>query len=62
LRCKVRTADAFSEHFFRDLHIQTVDTNNDHIADSSVIHFDASDSVTVLGVTHLTAADFHFLV
>jgi acyl CoA:acetate/3-ketoacid CoA transferase alpha subunit len=43
------------------LHIQTLDTNGDHVLDS-VIHFDANNSVTVLGVSHLTASDFHFIV
>lgn len=46
---------------FSDLNIETVDTNNDSVADSSVIHFDANNSVTVVGVTGLTAADFHFV-
>ena len=40
---------------FTDLNIQVVGTD-------SVIHFDANNSVTVLGVTGLTAADFHFVV
>jgi hypothetical protein len=43
---------------FADLNIHTIDTNHDGIADSSVIRFDAHDSVTVLGVTHLQASDF----
>jgi hypothetical protein len=47
---------------FADLNIQTVDTNSDTVVDSSVIHIDASNSVTVVGVTALTAADFHFVV
>jgi Ca2+-binding RTX toxin-like protein len=46
---------------FADLTIQLVDANNDGITDS-VIHFDANNSVTVLNVTGLTAADFHFVV
>ena len=40
---------------FADLNIEVVGTD-------SVIHFDANNSVTVLGVTGLTAADFHFVV
>jgi hypothetical protein len=39
---------------FADLNIQEVGGN-------SVIHFDANDSVTVVGVTGLTADDFHFV-
>ena len=39
--------------------IETVDANHDGSTDS-VIHFDASNSVTVLGVAHLTAQDFFF--
>src|SRR6476620_2761586 len=40
---------------FTDLNITEANGN-------SVIHFDANDSVTVVGVTGLTAADFHFVV
>jgi len=40
---------------FADLNIQEVNGN-------SVIQFDAHDSVTVVGVTGLTAADFHFVI
>jgi hypothetical protein len=40
---------------FSDLNIEEVNGN-------SVIHFDANNSVTVLGVTGLTASDFHFVV
>jgi hypothetical protein len=40
---------------FADLNIEVVGTD-------SVIHFDANNSVTVLGVTGLTANDFHFVV
>jgi hypothetical protein len=40
---------------FSDLNIEVVGTD-------SVIHFDANNSVTVLGVTGLTASDFHFVV
>jgi hypothetical protein len=47
---------------FADLNIQLVDTDGNGTNDSSVIHFDANNSVTVLGVTGLTAADFHFVV
>jgi hypothetical protein len=47
---------------FSDLNIETVDTNSDTVADSSVIHIDPSNSITVVGVTGLTAADFHFVV
>jgi hypothetical protein len=46
---------------FSDLNIQQVDANNDGITDS-VIHFAGNNSVTVLGVTGLTAADFHFVI
>jgi Ca2+-binding RTX toxin-like protein len=46
---------------FTDLNIQEVDANTDGLTDS-VIHFDANNSVTVLGVTGLTANDFHFVV
>jgi len=46
---------------FADLNISEVDANNDGHTDS-VIHFDANNSVTVLNVTGLTAADFHFVV
>jgi hypothetical protein len=41
---------------FSDLNIQEVNGS------SSIIHFDANNSVTVAGVTGLTAADFHFVV
>ena len=40
-----------------DFSIKVVDANHDGSTDS-VIHFDASNSVTVLGVAHLTAQDF----
>ena len=40
--------------------IETVDANHDGSTDS-VIHFDANNSVTVLGVAHLTAQDFFFV-
>ena len=40
--------------------IETVDANHDGSTDS-VIHFDASNSVTLLGVANLTAHDFLFL-
>ena len=43
---------------FRDLDIRTVDTNNDNIADSSVIGFGGNSSVTVYNVTNLAARDF----
>ena len=46
---------------FSDLNIETIDINSDTVVDSSVIHFDANNSVTVVGVTGLTAADFHFV-
>jgi len=46
---------------FEDLNIEQVDANADGIVDS-VIHFGNNDSVTVLGVTGLTAADFDFFV
>jgi hypothetical protein len=45
---------------FSDLNIQEVDANGDSTLDS-VIHFDASNSVTVIGVTGLTATDFSFV-
>ncbi len=47
---------------FSDLDIQTVDTDGDHVADSSLIQFDHANSVTVYGVIQLTDADFHFIV
>jgi hypothetical protein len=47
---------------FSDLDIQAVDTNGDHVADSSLIQFGHENSITVSGVTQLTDADFHFLV
>ena len=40
--------------------IETVDANHDGSTDS-VIHFDPSNSVTLLGVANLTAHDFLFL-
>src|SRR5262245_32888673 len=46
---------------FANLNIETLDTNNDTVADTSVIHFDANNSVTVVGVIGLTAADFNFV-
>jgi hypothetical protein len=55
-----RRSVAFCCHF-SDLTIEIVDTNSDNVLDS-VIHFDASNSVTVLGVTGLTDADFQFVV
>ena len=39
--------------------IETVDANHDGSTDS-VIHFDPSNSVTLLGVANLTAHDFLF--
>ena len=42
---------------FNDLNIQTVDANSDGQMDS-VIHLDASNSVTVYGVANLTVSDF----
>ncbi|MBI5260267.1 MAG: hypothetical protein HY852_00430 [Bradyrhizobium sp.] len=47
---------------FSDLDIQTVDTNGDQFADSSLIQLGQKNSITVYGVTQLTEADFHFLV
>ena len=44
------------------LNIQAIDTNGDNVADSSLIRFDANNSITVMNVTGLTAADFHFVV
>ena len=41
--------------------IETVDANHDGSTDS-VIHFDPSNSVTLLGVANLTAHDFPFLI
>jgi serralysin len=38
------------------------DLNIEEVNGSSVIHFDANNSVTVVGVAGLTAADFHFVV
>jgi hypothetical protein len=49
-----------------------IDTRPDHpltfahlnittTAGDSIIHFDAHDSITVMGVTGLTAADFQFI-
>jgi len=40
--------------------IETVDANHDGSTDS-VVHFDASNGVTLLGVANLTAHDFLFL-
>jgi hypothetical protein len=42
---------------FEALNIKTVDTNNDGVADSSLINFGDSNSVTVYNVTNLTAGD-----
>ena len=47
---------------FSDLKIQEVDTDNNGTSDSSVIDFAGHNSVTVLGVTGLTEADFHFIL
>jgi hypothetical protein len=48
---------------FSDLNIQMVDTDGNGVVDSSVIDFYANtnDSVTVYGVTNLTASDFLIL-
>jgi len=47
---------------FSSLTIVKVDTDNDNVVDSSVIKFDANNSVTVYGITDLGPADFHFVV
>ena len=48
------TADAaIGIHQFADLNIQTIGTN-------SVIHFDANDDITVVGVNNLDASNFLF--
>ncbi|MGB2597479.1 MAG: hypothetical protein WBC87_21460, partial [Pseudolabrys sp.] len=47
---------------FVNLNIETVDTDNNSVADSSIIHFDANNSITLVGVVGLTAADFNFVV
>jgi hypothetical protein len=47
---------------FENFNIQTVDVNGDGQMDNSVIHLSANDSVTVYGVTGLTAADFNIVV
>jgi hypothetical protein len=47
---------------FSELDIELVDTNNDGNAESSVIQFGGVNSVTVYGVTGLTATDFDFVV
>jgi hypothetical protein len=46
---------------FGDLNIETVDTNDDTIADSSVIRLDQVNSITVYGITGLVASDFLFV-
>jgi serralysin len=62
--------------FFQNTHIpsQAVDHAGNHgletfaelnievVGNDSIIHFDANNSVTVLGVTGLTAHDFSFVV
>ena len=50
-------AEAFS-HLLENFAGVTIET----VGADSVIHFDDSNSVTVLGVSHLTVHDFHFLV
>ena len=47
---------------FSDLNIDQVDTDGSGTADSSIIHFDAHNSVTVLGVTNLAPSDFDFIL
>jgi hypothetical protein len=47
---------------FAELNIELVDSNADSINDTSLIHFDAHNSVTVVGVTGLTADDFNFIL
>jgi hypothetical protein len=47
---------------FSELNLQLVDTNADEITDSSVIQFGGHNSLTVVGVTGLTADDFNFIL
>jgi len=47
---------------FAELNIELVDTNADSINDASVVHLGAHNSVTVVGVTGLTADDFNFIL
>jgi hypothetical protein len=46
---------------FTGISIETVDANEDGSLDS-VIHFDGSNSATVLNVAHLSGSDFDFVV
>lgn len=46
---------------FADMNIEAIDANSDGIRDSSVIHLDSQNSVTVLEVTGLMASDFLFI-
>src|SRR5262249_15141869 len=55
-------ADKAADKAFATLNIEKVDTNGDTVADSSVIHFNGSNSVTVYGITDLGPADFSFVV